>query len=389
MANESWLPSKYQSQVDELKSRQQLAQSMLKSIQAPQAQMVGGRYVSPGILGGMMPLIQAMVGSKLSEKQTKEMGELTSQFGNAGALGSPAALMKNRNVEVTDPMKYAETGDPRLVKQRPQFDPRTGLQGTDEFITLDDGTYVQVMEDRNLNKSYRPVKSGTTINMPGTEKSFEAKLGGGQADLIKEGYEKANTAKTVLNGVQNARNIIEQSGKDLVTGSFSNPEMLIRGVASKYFGIGDADEVANTQELVAQMVKQVPGLVKELGGTQISNTDLETALRTAGADPNLQLEVVINILNRMEAESLNAIDKYQGEFERLSAGYPDTQQLEVYRIPRFEYDETGMGRDMLGQRTPRRYKAVKPPEAPPPPPVPKDIQEIDAELEKLLNKRVN
>lgn len=386
MANEAWLPSKYQSQVDELKARQKLAQSMLGSIQAPQAQMVGGRYVSPGILGNIMPLIQAMVGSKLSEKQTKEMSDLTSQFGNAGVLGSPAALMKNRNVEVTDPMKYAETGDPALVKQRPQFDPRSGLQGTDE-IYEQDGVSYQVMVDRSGNRSIRPVRGGTTINMPGTEKAFEAKLGGGQADLIKEGYEKANTAKTVLNGVQNARNIIEQSGKDLVTGAWSNPEMLIRGVASKYFGIGDADEVANTQELVAQMVKQVPGLVKELGGTQISNTDLETALRTAGADPNLQLEVVVNILNRMEAESLNAIDKYQGEFERLSAGYPDTQQLEVYRIPKFEYDETGMGRDMLGQRTPRRYKAGKPPQAPPPP-VTKEIQEIDAELERLLNERI-
>lgn len=389
MADNQWLPAKQQTELDKLRAKQKIAKSLLEGVQAPQAQMVGGRYISPGLGGAFMPLLKAMVGGNMGSKQAEELGALQESFGSAGALGSPQALMKNRNVEVTDPKKYAETGDPNLVKQRPQFDPRSGMVGTEEFRELRDGTKVQKWVARDGTESWKPVSKGTTINMPGAEKTFQSALGKDQAELLKTGYDSANKAMNVINGVQSAREIIKQTGGDLVTGAFAKPEMTLRSVASKFFGIGDAMEVANTQELYAQMLENVPAIIKEVGGTQLSDADREAAEKLVGADPSLQLEAIINIMNRLEADALNSIDKYQSEFGKVSQSYPEVPEIDVYNLPPFEYDRSGMGKDIFGRMTPKRYR--KPPDAPPPNAKKKlsdfTLEDFDKAIE-LLDQRI-
>lgn len=360
MADNIWLPAKQQSQLSQLQQKQALSKALLGTIQAPQAQMVGGRYIAPGIAGGLLPLVQAIVGSKMGQRQAAEEGELLAGFGNTGALGNPKDLAKSGKYDPQSLAQYGTTGNPEDAKlKRPDIAKK--YTGNTRMNPTGGETQVEV-EYPDGSIGWETQRKGMQINNNlGGKSKFDERVATHLADQLQEGFTTASKAKRAFNVIENSRNIIDQADA-IIVGPLAKQEQWLRGVASRFLGT-DASSVASTQELFSNLVKNLDGLAKEIGGAQISNIDLQTAMQAGGADMGLNIKAIQSILNDIEADAANKVQGYQ-QLVQQAKGAPMSEfgpgWIDSYTVPDLRIPE-GIPQDELGTYRPRHLQGTKTP----------------------------
>lgn len=253
-----------------------LAQALQQQAQTPiQGQMVGGRYISPGVAGGLAQLGKAYLGGKLQDVANQQQQEQSSALTQA-LMGGPEGLQE-RLAELNSPMAQ-ETAQKLALEEAMRVQPQI-VQG--ETLGLPKGTMLQQTGDgyevlykpeseklpagiirdpvtgqRIIDPLYKQMKTdiaaagrpnirvggGTTYEMGSIPQGFMAQydeLGrplkmipvpGGPADLErieKEKKQEAQQAKTketatlLSEEINRAKNILKESPY-LTTGFFGN-----------------------------------------------------------------------------------------------------------------------------------------------------------------------
>lgn len=345
-----WLPPAQQAKLLEIEQKNRLARALVKGVQVPQGQMVGGRYVSPGIGGALVPLIQAIAGDRQETAATEAKSKFLSDLGNIGSLGDPKDLAKTGKWDLGN---YPQTGKPEDATLRPQFDPRGGVAWSEDMIQGPEGVVLQRGTLRDGTTTYRPANNrGTTINMGG-EKAFDTAMAGQVAKGLEEGADTARKSQKAFTTINNARDVLNRT-EGVVTGPLADQIMWAKGLLGTMFGM-DTTDVANSQELFSTLVRNLDGLAKEIGGAQISDQDRKTAMAAGGADLGLQVQAIQRILNKLEADSANNIRNYQARQEQarkapMSQNGP--QWIDAFSVPGLQIPE-GLPQDAGGTYLPR------------------------------------
>lgn len=141
MADNLYLPLDLQTKQAEMQRKQKLAQALLGAVQAPQAQMVGGQYISPGILGQALPLIKAMMGQKLESDAASEQSKFLSEnAARIGTMGQPSDLIKQKHLDTNSVQAYAQGGGDKALQRAA---PRVAKKYTGATRYANDGKTIQ------------------------------------------------------------------------------------------------------------------------------------------------------------------------------------------------------------------------------------------------------
>lgn len=296
--NQQWLPSSIQAQMLEQQKKQAMAQALLGSMQIAQPQMVGGRYISPGLGGAITNVAKALMGGKLQQDQLQSQADIMKGMAGKWDMGSPESLIK-AGMTPKSVKQYVENGDGTQLQKQPKepgysdfryvdggktdVDPATGLKRVE--VLYADGT-----------RGMKPVPGGQTFNL-GQDPYLKADAGA-QAKAIPELLAAAQTGKKVLNSIQAARPLIDKMN----TGTGADIKTFVQGIGHTLFGM-PADEAAYTQEYQARVVDALQGLVKAIGGAQISDTDLKLAQGYGGVDVTQQAQALKRIMDKIEQDA--------------------------------------------------------------------------------------
>jgi len=312
MADSTWMPVDLQVKQAEMARKQKLAETILGAVQAPQAQIVGGQYVGPGILGQALPLIKAMMGQKLeNDNSTANTKFLLENQDRLGAAGNPKDLYKSGKYDTQSIAEYEKSGRASDLQLKPkEWDPLSGVTWTQETVTTPDGKTLQRGYTRNGQETYKALPSGTTIhnNMPQPESAWNKE---GPKFLLKQLADERPQAEKATRLFDTYRVAKSRIDDGVITGTFANQETFLRGMFDKITG-QDNRKVANTQELMAIMGQVVRDNISAFGsGTAISDADRQYAMLTSGADMTVKLRALKNIIAIGEAEAANKITSYK------------------------------------------------------------------------------
>lgn len=331
--NQQWLPSSIQAQMLEQQKKQAMAQALLGSIPTAQPQMVGGRYISPGIGGAITNVAKALMDGKLQQDQLQSQADILRGMSGKWDMGSPESLIK-AGMTPKSVKQYINNGDGTQLQKQPKeagysdfryvdggktdIDPATGLKRVE--VLYADGT-----------RGMKPVPGGQTFNL-GQDPYLKADAGA-QAKQIPEILAAAQTGKKVLNSIQAARPLIDKMN----TGTGADIKTFVQGLGHTLFGMS-ADEAAYSQEYQARVVDALQGLVKAIGGSQISDTDLKLARGYGGVDITQQAQALKRIMDKIEQDANvkvqtfnRSIGAYKGDPNFWQSQLDGT--IEGYSIP--------------------------------------------------------
>ncbi len=194
----------------------------------------------------------------------------------------PPEIIKLMNAR--DAMASADPNDPRLAK-------------LDQVIAEYKGTGVTT----NVN-----------VDTKGPD-SFAKELYKGQADIFNKGYDAAKTAAQGLPALLEAKSLLDQG---IVSGNFANMKLQLAKVFNK-------EKAANTEAYISTVGRQVAALVRQIGGTQISDGDRKYAMLVAGGEITLNEESMRKIIDIGERASNALIEEHNqraGQIESSQYG---------------------------------------------------------------------
>lgn len=124
------LGGQFQADASTLARKQQLIDALTaKSQQAPQGQMVSGHYISPGILGALLPLAQSLAANHAETGVLRGQQKLSSQY--QGAVGQALkSYMDQRNGVAATPGQVQTGGGPTM-----STDDAANMMGGDQAPT--------------------------------------------------------------------------------------------------------------------------------------------------------------------------------------------------------------------------------------------------------------
>lgn len=315
--NQQWLPSSIQVQMLEQQKKQAMAQALLGSMQTAQPQMVGGRYISPGIGGAITNVAKALMGGKLQQDQLQSQADIMKGMAGKWDMGSPESLIK-AGMTPKSVKQYVENGDGTQLQKQPKepgysdfryvdggktdVDPATGLKRVE--VLYADGT-----------RGMKPIPGGQTIrigNDPFTQAASKEQTAS-MAELTKE----AQKGKRALNTLGKAAALLKDG--NMYTGTGAKFMDFANGLGHTLFGI-DRSKVDSDQKYQSLMIRNLESLVRDIGGTNISNTDLENAFKAGGVDTAqgiAALKAIVTELQRAANAKIGAFnaaaDAFQGD----------------------------------------------------------------------------
>lgn len=270
-ASTPWLPADLQAQQLQQAQKYKLQEALLGSMKAPEAQMVGGRYISPGIVGGMMPLLQALLGQKLESKKLEDQSKfLTDNADRLGAAGDPSKLYLNKNIDATTIPEYERTGRASVLQQRPQFKPEAKPVGEpyeDEKFGLlqkyDDGSVKKISQER-----------GAGVTVTNQDKSFITK----QLELSAKPLEQYNAQREKTASTLSLVSKMREVQKDpRYFGPQADIQAKAMGLLQGVFGIDLGDNKAAYTDYVNRLGKEgLANLIAGASGKSTTDQDVKT-----------------------------------------------------------------------------------------------------------------
>lgn len=386
MADSMWLPADLQAKRLAMQRKQKLAEAMLGSVQAPQAQMVGGQYVAPGILGQAVPLIKVLMGQKLESQATEDTSKfLLENKDRLGAAGSPKDLYKAGKHTLESIGTYKETGNDKDLRDKPaEYDPLSGVTWTTDISSTPDGKEMQRGVTRNGTETWRSVKSGVTVNM-GADNAWDKE---GTKAVIKQLQTErplVESATAALSNYQTAKQVL---GKGIITGTWADQQTAIRGLFSTVFGYDDS-KVASTQEMVATMGNVVMENIRAFGaGTALSDADREYTKVISGASMNIKLQALKNLIAIGEAKAANKVKNYQSMVSsaRSSKG-ADQSIIDALEFRTQIPEGIGAAPGLDGNYVPRLDMLDQPIDGADQPVVPAPIEDLRQQFNKIIRKQ--
>lgn len=321
--------SEFQPELTDIQRKQRLAQMLTQQgMQAPQGQVVSGRYVAPSIAQNIANLFSVYSGQNLAKEtearqlalaqklRQAEMGDIQ-KFIEAGratpeqtvygageegptmavtpevkpdyarqlaiALGSQSPTVRGLGTEMLkQSMTPQKIGEGESLVTRDLF-------GTGGYTPIAQGGEKLPTEYKEYQKAqeggfqgsffdYQQAlkRAGATNVQVSTEKSYGAEFGQGLAKNDVSLYQTATKAPQVLQTVQDTKKLLD-SGK-IITGFGANQRLDVARLGSA-LNIGGKDTkevVANTQQLFANRAQATLDSIRESGlgaGQGFSNAD--------------------------------------------------------------------------------------------------------------------
>lgn len=349
--NQQWLPSDIQAQMLEQQKKQAMAQALLGSIPTAQPQMVGGRYISPGIGGAITNVAKALMDGKLQQDQLQSQADILRGMSGKWDMGSPESLIK-AGMTPKSVKQYINNGDGTQLQKQPKeagysdfryvdggktdVDPATGLKRVE--VLYADGT-----------RGMKPVPGGQTFNL-GQDPYLKA-AAGVQTKDINDMSNAAMAAKTNNAALTRVQEILA-SDKPMVLGPTGDWRMAAKSFWSAMTG-QDMPEVDNTAEAKAAIIHTMAGFVKQIGGAQVSDKDLETALFGSGGD----FRTTRAALRRIIGNAITRNKATMQQFESALQGMPESANpqywLNKYNgpVPKFNPEDMGTTVDGATQQS--------------------------------------
>lgn len=199
------------------------------------------------------------------------------------------------------------------LKQQPAAD----IQG---YTLAKSQGYAGSYEDWVRTKA-REGAAQVNVKLPAQETKFEEKLGSGQAERILKDAETAKDAASIIDTVNQGRQIMKQG---MITGTGANFLIsLNQGLKQIGIDFGFADAAANSQAFVANMANNVGRLIKQFGaGTGLSNEDRNYAEQMAGGRVALDANAINKILDINERAARNVIKQHNKNVKGIKTNIP-------------------------------------------------------------------
>lgn len=243
---------------------------------------------------------------------------------------SVVAAQRAGNTALLKPAKQYHTVNNQLVDTTNT--PTVALDGRDKFGPV--STVAQTPGGPVLgqqNSGTGEVKfapPGTNINLNTTTTGANELAKGAVANL-QESYKTAKDLPQVYSGLQQARQFLDAGVK---AGSASDAAMQI-SKASEALGLGPVDPtIANTETFRAKLANQVLEKVKAL--KPASDTDIKYAKEASGANLQLSLQALNNLLDSATAATVNTYRRHSQLYDSMQGrpGY-DQHDLASYNVP--------------------------------------------------------
>ena len=249
---------------------------------------------------------------------------------------SPESLKgKDRVVELADG-SYFDIVDKKLVK---------GTEGKQEYKAqstigkrLVDLGYAPNSPAWNARyekmlKEEADQKADETAAMKG-ESEFFKEAGRQDAKAFRESRTAADNANSTLRTYNELDNLIS-SDAGMFTGFGANVR-LDAARAADFLGLGgkdDAEKIANTETFIGTSAKAVADILSSGAfgaGTGISDNDREFVKTMAGANPSLDEQSIKRLIQIQRKVSVNTVQSYNKEVERINKQYNTGYQLKAY-----------------------------------------------------------
>lgn len=147
-----------------------------------------------------------------------------------------------------------------------------------------------------------------------------------QFDTDRESAQKANHALTQF---AQARSLLD---KGVITGTGQGWKVSAAKVAGAFGIQSAADAVARTEEMQAAIKSTLSIAIENIQGAggKVSDTDVRIAEGTIGADPQLQLQTIRNLVTRGEKAARGKLNNYEDQVDYAFGG---TKAEPRYRVP--------------------------------------------------------
>lgn len=366
------LPASYQTRLDQIALRKQLAQSLSKQgMQVQQGQMVGGRYIAPGGLGYANQLAQALGGAWLTKNAVQDQGKAQEDYQaglqgdlkkvrdlqNAGDLQgaisvasgsefSPVqkmadALVKQQEsrskigADASAPgaaVKYAQTGNLQDLNPGQNSDVKAALDPTTQKPV---GYY---MEDRKGQPHFVP-QTGTVINMgPKAGEAILQKQVEGLQTQLPEMQKTAQSIPKLVDAYQTLTSL------PLNNGLFADEKTALQKFGA-LVGIDVPDNAPNTEYYKSQIQPLIGGVLHATTGSQqVSNADAKaanTALPNIFQDPRAAQAVLGTLLKG----SVRTIEQHNTQVQKTQDNAPQMEGFNPKQLDSYKVDWQAGGND--------------------------------------------
>jgi len=296
---------------------------------APQPAPVQAMPVQPGAVVGWVPESPT---SKPRERplvgMSQEEADLTRDLAikvqrNPYMAQSPAAmrlqtLQRDREARQKDADKVWEAQITRETEQAKQhLDARRGQAEAIQKY----GTGELEQEQKRL-----------AIEDAREKSILQSRFGGRDPEKVFTEFdtdrESARKTKHALTQYRLAQDMIKDG---VITGTGQGWKVSAAKVAAAFGHQNSADAIAHTEQLQAALKSTLALAVENIQGAggKVSDTDVRIAEGTIGADPNLQLQTINNLVKRGEAAATQKLESYNQNIEKYLGG---TRAADRYRV---------------------------------------------------------
>ena len=291
-------------------------------------------YASQQTKSAAMMIIQKFIQQeqKTPAQIEKEQLEL------AKARGEVANIPIERESKLTNIAKTKKELDSDQLQETydPEGNPVKGYMRNGKFVavgggkreerTADQKNYEAYVEDQK-NNGQKPLSMFEWGQQQ--RKAAATNLGGGSDkqffDYLDESGKTAASAATGLRSIDEARDAVLKGG---IFGAGADTRLGLQKVAA-FLGIGDTEEIVNTETFRSAIAPQVAALMKAtVGSANISNSDREFAEKAAGGAITLDDKSIARLLDIMEKGNTAVIERHNSKVDRV---YPDGKSYDRER----------------------------------------------------------
>ena len=321
-------PELYEQQQNLNRQQQMAAMLMQQGQQAPQGQMISGRYVAPSFTQNLANLAQTGVGAYLQNKGDKQALKLAEEL-RAGKLNTQKAITEAVNEGDMKKALALATADqygagkefiPQLIKSSIPETPAS----------------VREFEYAQKNPQYADYQTGLKrAGAPSTIVSMGKSIAGEIGPMMKEAQSIATAA---VKTEDSANRIIQAiDSNKIYTGTAANVRLGAAQVANTLGVGGDTLEtkIGNTRQAMQGLAElTLQGRQQMRGQGAITESESKLAERAISGDINFTPGEIKQLANAAKRSSEHTYNTYQSKLQSMAKN-PDTAGLvPYYEVPR-------------------------------------------------------
>ena len=362
MADSMWLPPDLQAEQLKMRHKQKLAEAMLGAVQAPQAQIVGGQYVGPGILGQAIPLIKALMGQKLESRALEQNSDfLLKNQDRLGAAGAPKDLYKSGKYTTESINSYEKSGRASDLAQKPkEWDPLSGTTWSTETVELPDGQVLQKGRTRDQTETWRAVPKGISINTG--DKMFDATSLKMHQKAAEEAMAARQKAVSNLNLVKKVGEVLPKiAAGETYAGSAADLQTAAASLVQEFFGV-KMDGLAATEYIKKLGNEGVAQLIAGATGRSLTDADVQRLATQYASQLNSpgSVKLLISDMERMANQGLAEYNNMREYYRNLGANGDKVGET-MYNFMAVPMTGTSILETPLDEEAAKELKPIKEP----------------------------